>query len=113
MSEGLVFNFNGSDALPPRQPQPLPPARKPDWDSMPLQEGIDSWRYIRRNDLAQLAVPFAIALLREGEPVGAVESWMGDEGRDRLRERDQAVVQRAVDLASMLQRALDAARPRA
>lgn len=78
------------------------------WDAAPLQEGLDQWRYIRRGELAQLAVPFVVAQLRDPEQLLPEESWKAS-GRS---DGDKEIVRRAVSLARMLQDEVDRARPR-
>lgn len=88
----------------------LPHPRPAGWDAAPPREGDESWRYVRRNDLAQLAVPFVLAGLRDGDGALATdEAWRDESGP----ERDGRIVERAVRLARMLQDEVDRARPRA
>ena len=102
-NHGVTFNLGGQ---PPIQPSP-PPARS--WDSEPLREGLDQWRYARRVELVNLAIPFVVALVHGGDAALATdEAWREDPGA-----ADGRVVERAVRLARMLQDAVDRARPRA
>ncbi len=96
----------------PSQPV-APKAMKPTWDSHPLVEGMDQWNFIRRNEIAQIAIPLVIAQIREGDGALATgDSWREDPEQEQAA-RDQAIVSRAVMLARLVQAEVDKARPRA
>ena len=111
----MRFNFtntNGVSGSVPGQPQPPPAPRpiKPTWDSHPVTEGAEAWRYARRCELTQLAIPFVMGQLRDEGPAPASgETW-----REEPEEgKDERIVARAVKIARLLQDAVDRERPRA
>ena len=92
----------------PSSPQPRPALT---WDSAPIQEGMDSWRYLRRVELANFTMPLVIAFLRED--TGALATDDAWREKDASREADRAIVDRAVGIAKLVQDTIDKARPRA
>ncbi len=98
-AEGFWPNTNSAHA----------PQSRPTWDSEPLREGTDTWRYVRRVELANLTTLFIIALIHGSDGALATD----DAWRDDPTQRDREIVKRAVNLGRLLQDAVDRARPRA
>jgi hypothetical protein len=94
----------------PRPPNAAPPKGLLPWAaSGPGPNATEQWNFVRRSEVANLAVPFMIHLIRDGEMSHAgAEPWHDEEAKP-----DQAIVDRAVWLACLLQDAVDRARPRA
>jgi hypothetical protein len=96
----------------PSQPGRLPgPPARPSlpWAAGNPKTDDENWRYIRRVEIANFAIPFMIHLVRDGElSHSGAEPWKPEGPSD-----DAAIVARAVRLAGLLQDAVDKARPRA
>jgi hypothetical protein len=79
------------------------------WAAGGPKDDAENWRYLRRVEMANLAIPFMVHLIRDGEVSHAgAEPWRPEE-----QDADAVLVARAVRLAGMLQDAVDKARPRA
>lgn len=105
MNQGVTFNLGGQGPLPSGEFS-IP------WSDLRPRNDTENWRYNRRAEVGQFAVPVMVALLHGGDAVRVGEDWQG-EGHDAEQEtRDALIVARAVRIATMLQDAIDKARPR-